>query len=113
MLLHPPTGMAPDSMSSLLLPTQATCRLVECGPDVGQHALRADDRFIVMATDGLWDVLTDQEAVDTASVCLSSNLPDLRLDALQNLTCAHRWGLHHCGAPATSWPAAVPSMQHS
>lgn len=39
-------------------------RLVECEPDVTRHRLTPDDKFILLASDGLWDVLTDQEAVD-------------------------------------------------
>lgn len=39
-------------------------RLVECEPDVTRHHLTPDDKFILLASDGLWDVLTDQEAVD-------------------------------------------------
>ena len=44
------------------------CRLVERKPDVGIVALTPEDGFVVLASDGLWDVLSDQEAVDVAQV---------------------------------------------
>ena len=33
-------------------------------PEVSQHLLQPDDLFVVVACDGVWDVLTDQQAVD-------------------------------------------------
>ena len=37
-------------------------RLVECEPDVRRVRLQPSDEFVVMASDGLWDVMGDQEA---------------------------------------------------
>ena len=39
-------------------------------PDVGRVQLLPEDSMVVMASDGLWDVLSDQQAVDTAEVGL-------------------------------------------
>ena len=33
-------------------------------PEVSRHTLRHNDRFMVIATDGLWDMMSSQEAVD-------------------------------------------------
>jgi len=33
-------------------------------PEVSRHTLRQRDRFMVIATDGLWDMMSSQEAVD-------------------------------------------------
>lgn len=46
------------------------CRYVECMPDVGRVQLLPEDSMVLMASDGLWDVLSDQQAVDTAEVGL-------------------------------------------
>ena len=46
------------------------CRFVECLPDVGRVQLLPEDSTLIMASDGLWDVLSDQLAVDTAEVCV-------------------------------------------
>ncbi len=32
-------------------------------PEVAQHQLTAEDEFVVMASDGLWDKLSNEEAV--------------------------------------------------
>ena len=39
-----------------------------CDPDVKNYRLQNDDKFIVAASDGLWDVMNDQDAVDVAQV---------------------------------------------
>ncbi|GAB4815687.1 hypothetical protein N2152v2_002733 [Parachlorella kessleri] len=41
--------------------------LVTATPDVAQHRLQPGDSFIVLASDGLWDVLTDGEACEVVS----------------------------------------------
>ena len=35
-------------------------------PDVTEIALKAEDEFIILASDGLWDVMTSKDAVDFA-----------------------------------------------
>lgn len=46
-------------------------KLVEGEPDVGHWRAQADDSFIIMASDGLWDVMTDQVAVELARDALT------------------------------------------
>ena len=43
-------------------------RLVESRPEVGRVFLQPEDAFVILASDGLWDVLDDQAAVDVAKV---------------------------------------------
>ncbi len=44
------------------------CRFVERRPDVGRVQLSPGDDLVIMASDGLWDVMDDQTAVDIAQV---------------------------------------------
>lgn len=45
------------------LPFKAPCQLVSCVPHVHARRLDSRDRFVILASDGLWDVLSDVEAV--------------------------------------------------
>lgn len=46
-------------------------RFVECDPDVKRLLLQPKrDTFVVLASDGLWDVLSDTDAVITTATAL-------------------------------------------
>lgn len=47
------------------------CRLTEVEPDVNQLRLRPEDAFVILASDGLWDVLEDSDAVAIAKKSLA------------------------------------------
>ncbi|GFR41712.1 hypothetical protein Agub_g2462, partial [Astrephomene gubernaculifera] len=47
-------------------------RFVECEPDVRRLVPRPGDNLVVLASDGLWDVMSDQEAVDCANGVLQA-----------------------------------------
>ncbi|KAK9829310.1 hypothetical protein WJX72_005079 [[Myrmecia] bisecta] len=50
-------------------------RFVECEPDVTRTPLKPEDSFVVLGSDGLWDVISDQQAVDIVSTVLQAPLP--------------------------------------
>ena len=41
---------------------------------IPQVELRSEDRFFVLACDGVWDVMSNQEVVQFVSVCLDSGM---------------------------------------
>ncbi|KAK9845926.1 hypothetical protein WJX81_006154 [Elliptochloris bilobata] len=45
-------------------------RFVECKPDVLRLCLQPDDDLVILASDGLWDVMDDQLAVDLSLATL-------------------------------------------
>jgi serine/threonine protein phosphatase PrpC len=45
-------------------------RFVECEPDVKRLVPLPGDNLVVLGSDGLWDVMSDQEAVDCANAAL-------------------------------------------
>jgi serine/threonine protein phosphatase PrpC len=46
--------------------------VITAQPDVGRLELNPAVSFVVLATDGLWDVLTDQDAVDIGLAALTA-----------------------------------------
>jgi serine/threonine protein phosphatase PrpC len=46
--------------------------LVISTPDIQVFDIQRDDCFLVLACDGIWDVLSDQEVVDIAGVISAS-----------------------------------------
>ena len=71
-------GAAPSGRPMLLSVTRALGdlafkaprRLVSCVPHVHARTLEERDRFLILASDGLWDALSDVEAVQLASDAL-------------------------------------------
>lgn len=47
-------------------------QIITAEPDVEQITLTSEDRFFVLACDGIWDVLTNQEVVDFVNSRLDS-----------------------------------------
>eukprot|EP00887_Chlorella_sp_A99_P004273 scaffold15.g4273.t1 len=43
-------------------------------PEIREDALSSENRCLVLATDGLWDVLTNQEAIDLLQACADPEL---------------------------------------
>lgn len=48
-------------------------KYVTCKPDIYNYKISKDDQFIIMATDGLWDVLSPQDAVEFVLHHLNEN----------------------------------------
>ena len=38
--------------------------MITCVPEIKKEAITADDKFVIIACDGIWDCLTSQQAVD-------------------------------------------------
>lgn len=62
---RPPAGLA-VSRSLGDQDFKAPAPLVSCAPDVSATALAPGDGPLILASDGLWDVVSDQRAVDVA-----------------------------------------------
>ncbi|KJE91551.1 protein phosphatase 2C [Capsaspora owczarzaki ATCC 30864] len=63
-------------------------------PFVSSYTLQADDRFFVLACDGVWDVMSDQEVVDLVDqhtdpkeASLAVVKQSLKLGSTDNITC--------------------------
>ncbi|KDP27848.1 hypothetical protein JCGZ_18928 [Jatropha curcas] len=54
-------------------------------PDVTQRSITSRDQFVILATDGLWDVISNQEAVQ-----IVSSTPDREKSAKRLVQCAAR-----------------------
>lgn len=83
-------------------------RLVECEPDVRRVQLQVEDEFIVVASDGLWDVLSDQDACDIVTKSLHGGGASTQCEATsppQNCMVCHddEVGLNSSGSRSV-WP---------
>lgn len=46
-------------------------------PEVKSHDIQADDEFVIIGSDGVWDFLTNEEAVEAVREQLANGTPDL------------------------------------
>ena len=58
-----------------------------CTPDIRRHSIEPSDEFLIIASDGIWDVLTSQEAVFFVRRFLALNGGDV--DAAANAIISH------------------------
>jgi len=47
-------------------------QIITAEPDVSRYTIQSDDEFIIIACDGVWDVMTNQQAVDFVRERLNS-----------------------------------------
>jgi len=59
----------------------ANGHLISSEPETSKRKLTPEDRYLITACDGVWDVFTDQEACDVISARIKSN-PHITADAL-------------------------------
>ncbi|GAA5921015.1 hypothetical protein JCM1841_003256, partial [Sporobolomyces salmonicolor] len=50
-------------------------QIVTADPDITVHQATADDEFIVIACDGIWDVLTSQQVIDYVRLSIAQSQP--------------------------------------
>jgi len=55
-------------------------------PEVFQYKLEKNDKFIVLATDGLWDMLSNQEVVELVRSYMEGRAPDAMMDRAVSAT---------------------------
>ena len=60
-------------------------------PEISMFTLMAEDEFIVLACDGLWDVLPSQRAVEIARQCLRLNNNDPQICAQLLVSATHQF----------------------
>lgn len=52
-------------------------------PNLTEIVLNQECEFLVVACDGLWDVMSDQEVVDCVKALIANNSADLARDLIQ------------------------------
>lgn len=60
---------------------------ITCEPEIKTHTITSDDKFLIMASDGLWDVVSNKAA---AKVAASYDDPQKAADALVALALAKK-----------------------
>ncbi|KAI7857112.1 phosphatase 2C-like domain-containing protein [Circinella umbellata] len=65
-------------------------QIVTCDPDIIEHTMTKDDEFLILACDGIWDCMTNQQAVDFVREAIAAKTP---LDEICEMM------MDHCLAP--------------
>ena len=65
---------------------EAEAQAVTANPDLKTVALTAEDEFIILACDGIWDVMTNQQAVDFVRAKLAAR-PAMTLEMIAEKLC--------------------------
>eukprot|EP00879_Flechtneria_rotunda_P000997 GHRR01001131.1.p1 GENE.GHRR01001131.1~~GHRR01001131.1.p1 ORF type:complete len:866 (+),score=406.00 GHRR01001131.1:371-2968(+) len=88
-------------------------RFVECDPDITRLVLQPHkDAFIVLGSDGLWDVMSDMDAVTTAAAALKAYAAEHGSDRASQPNGSSQAHQHMRLTPAAIAAAAADSKGH-
>ena len=78
---------------------------VSSEPDISRYDISdEDDQFIILASDGMWDVMTSQQAVEFVRLILSGSVSSLAEGAAPGRTNSSKnWGMRPIGTPLHQW----------
>lgn len=54
---------------------------ISAEPEIREWLLEPDDKYLVLATDGVWDVMTNQEVCSVVESCAADVGPQVGMDA--------------------------------
>jgi serine/threonine protein phosphatase PrpC len=79
---------------------------VSAEPEIFEHALDPSDEFLVIATDGVFDVLDNQQVVQIAFNAMTASIPgnNNSNSNTNNNSKSKAASTTSAGAPATNWP---------
>lgn len=65
---------------------------INAEPEVRERILERQDEYLVLATDGLWDVMTSQEACNIVCSCVPDVGPQVRCSGGRWIRCLPGFG---------------------
>lgn len=59
-------------------------------PEITQHSISVNDQFLIIASDGVWEFISSQEAVDIVAASISEGAEIARKNLIREATDRYR-----------------------